>query len=86
MRYQLKQEHNPLLTNEQLVESFLEMNHRWFSSPDNGFFGYKQTFYHYCLVRLETGEYGEDYGDKNLIWVERYFDEYIGLYNEVGDK
>ena len=83
MKYRLKQEHIPVLNPEQVVDEFLDMNKRWFEDPSNGFFGYRQRFYQYCLSRICSGIWPDDYNDNNLIHIEHYFDEYLGLYNVV---
>jgi len=88
MKFQIKPEFikRPILTSEQLIENFLELNHRWFSDNTNGFFGYQERFKQYCAYRLAEGKYGPDYGDVNLVWVERYFDEYLSMHEVVPEK
>ena len=90
-KYKIKKEydhHNKkeVLNKEQLVDSFLHMNHRWFEDLANGFFGYKKIFKNYCINRLNAGIFGENYNDKNLIWVEHYFEEFLGIHEIIEEE
>ena len=84
MRYTLKKEYisHPIYKDEELVDEFLRLHKNWYTKP-NTFNGYEDEHKQHCLYFLREGKWGEDYNNVNLFGVERYFEEFLDMYDKM---
>jgi hypothetical protein len=70
----------------EVVETFLELNHYWFETPTNSYYGTWDECRQYLNQRMTTGEYPDDHNKHYLIMLDRKFDEFLYIEQEGLEK
>ena len=82
VKYKMKPQHIQEITAEQLVDRFVELNSSWWDSQTNALEGYREKARSFCLELLKNSD-TPDYSDHGLMSIEKYFNEYLAMYEEV---
>jgi hypothetical protein len=69
-----------------IVEEFLTMHERWFTTNTNDYFGQQPLCRRYLNYRVLEGEYASDGGIPFLIKLDHYFDDFIAIIKEEDKK
>ena len=64
-------------TRENIVRDFINLNDDWFSSITNEFYNKRDICLKYLMYWVEKGEFGPDWDQRYLIYLENKFLEYF---------
>jgi hypothetical protein len=71
-------------TDSGLVENWLNMHmENWFYNTANDLYGYVEQARAVAEYWLKNGKHGEDYNDKNIIYLQGKWDSYVECYTEA---
>jgi len=61
-----------------LVEQFIKLNEDWWTTPENGMYGWKYQAEKYLEYWVQHNKFGPSYGVVNFSIIENKFMEFIG--------